>query len=267
MKERIDNLLVKKGFFTTRQKSKYAIDNKNIYVNGILIEKSSKLVEENVNIEIKGEVMPYVGRGGLKLKKALQCFEISIQNKICIDVGASTGGFTDCMLQDGAERVYAIDVGHSQLASKLINNSKVVNLENTNIKEINADSFEKVDFITIDVSFISLTQVLNKTYELLKENGEIIALIKPQFEAGVSNINKNGIVKDTKIHAKVIEKIVLYSNSLGFEVLGITYSPIKGNAGNIEYLCYMKKNNSKIDLFKIREKIKKIVEESHKKLK
>ena len=267
MKERIDNLLVKKDFFTTRQKAKYAIDNKNIYVDGIAIEKSSKLVDESANIEIKGEVMPYVGRGGLKLEKALQCFEISIQNKICIDVGASTGGFTDCMLQNGAEKVYAIDVGHSQLDSKLISNPKVVNLENTNIKEVNTDNFKKADFISIDVSFISLTQVLDKTYELLKENGEIVVLIKPQFEAGASNINKNGIVKDTKIHAKVIEKVVLYSNSLGFEILGITYSPIKGNEGNIEYLCYMKKKNSKIDLFKTREEIKRIIEESHKKLK
>lgn len=267
MKERIDNLLVKKGLFITRQKAKYAIDNKNIYVDGKLIEKSSKLVEENANIEIKGEVMPYVGRGGLKLKKAIQYFEIIIQNKICIDIGASTGGFTDCMLQNGAEKVYAIDVGHSQLAPQLTNNPKVVNLENTNIKEINLVTFEKVDFISIDVSFISLIQVLDKAHGLLKESGEIVILIKPQFEAGVSNINKNGIVKDKKIHAKVIEKIVLYSNSLGFQILGITYSPIKGNAGNIEYLCYMKKSNNKIDLFKTREEIKQIVEEAHKNLK
>lgn len=267
MKERIDNLLVKKGFFTTRQKAKFAIDNKNIYVNNIIVEKSSKLVEENANIEIKGNVMQYVGRGGLKLEKALQVFKIILQNKTCIDIGASTGGFTDCMLQNGAQKVYAIDVGHGQLDESLINNSKVINLESTNIKEIDVEKFEKVDFISIDVSFISLTQVLENAYKLLKENAEIVVLIKPQFEAGIDNIGKNGIVKNSKIHNKVIEKIIMFSNSLGFEILGIDYSPIKGQVGNIEYLCYMKKNNKKIDLFKIREEIRQTVEEAHKKLK
>ena len=267
MKERIDNLLVRKGFFETRQKAKFAIDNGNIYVNNIVIEKSSKLIEEDVNIEVRGKIMPYVSRGGLKLEKAIQVFKIVLQNKTCIDIGASTGGFTDCMLQNGAQKVFAIDVGYGQLDEKIKNNPKVINLEKTNIKEINIDNFEKVDFISIDVSFISLTQVLDNAYKLLKNNAEIVILIKPQFEAGVENISKNGIVKNPKIHNKVIEKIIMFSNSLGFEILGVNYSPIKGLAGNIEYLCYMKKNSKKIDLFKIREEVKQIVEESHKKLK
>lgn len=266
MKERIDNLLVKRNYFTTRQKAKFAIENKNIYVNNILVEKSSKLIEEDANIEIKGKVLQYVSRGGLKLEKALTTFNIQLHNKICIDIGASTGGFTDCMIQNGAQIVYAIDVGNSQLDESLVKNPKVINLENTNIKEIDIENFEKVNFISIDVSFISLIQVLDIAYRLLKEDSEIVILIKPQFEAGIENINKNGIVKSQKIQAKVIEKIVLFSNSLGFQILGLDYSPIKGIAGNIEYLCYMKKKNEKIDLLKTREKIKQIVEESHKKL-
>lgn len=266
MKERIDNILVKKGYFTTRQKAQYAINNKNIYVNNKLIEKSGKLIEEDSNIEIRGKVMPYVSRGGLKLEKALKVFNINLQGKTCMDIGASTGGFTDCMLQNGANKVYAVDVGHDQLDESLIGNEKIINLEDTNIREINIENFEKVDFISIDVSFISLTQVLDNAFKLLKEDGEIVVLIKPQFEAGIDNINKNGIVKNTKIHVKVIEKIILFSNSLGLGVLGIDYSPIKGSAGNIEYLCYMKKNNKKIDLLKIREKTKQVVEKSHKEL-
>lgn len=267
MKERIDNVLVKQGYFTTRQKAKYAIENKNIYVNNILIEKSSKLISEDAQIEIRGKVLPYVSRGGLKLEKAIQVFNINLEEKVCIDIGASTGGFTDCMLQNNAKKVYAIDVGHEQLDESLIKNPKVINIEDTNIKEIDINKQEKADFISIDVSFISLTQVLENAYKLLKENAEIVILIKPQFEAGIDNINKNGIVKNPKIHTKVIEKIILFANSIGFTILDIDYSPIKGPSGNIEYLCYMKKQNTKIDLFKEREKIKQVVEESHRKLK
>ncbi len=267
MKERIDNLLVKKGYFTTRQKAKYAIQNKNIYVNNILVEKVSKLVEETANIEIIGEVLPYVSRGGMKLAKAIQVFGIKLNGKTCVDIGASTGGFTDCMLQNGAEKVYAIDVGSEQLDESLVNNPKVINMENTNIKEISTDNFKNIEFISIDVSFISLTQVLENAYKLLDNSGEIVILIKPQFEAGQENINKNGIVKSAKIHMKVIEKILLFSDSLGFKILGIDYSPIKGSAGNIEYLCYMKKENDKIDLFKARNIIKQTVENAHKQLK
>ncbi len=211
MKERIDILLVKRGYFKTRQKAKYAIENHDIYVNDKLVEKISKTYEEDCKIEIKKETLKYVGRGGLKLEKAINEFNIILKDKICMDIGASTGGFSDCMLQEGAKKVYAIDVGHDQLDEKLQIDKRIVNLEGTNIKDIKIEEFEKIDFISIDLSFISLLNVLDIAYKLLSNMGEIVVLIKPQFEAGRENINKNGIVKDKKIHKKVIEKVLLYS--------------------------------------------------------
>lgn len=267
MKDRIDNILVEKGYFETRQKAKYAIEGKCVYVNDILIEKSSKIFEDNCKIEIQGETLPFVSRGGLKLDKAISEFKISLQNKACMDIGASTGGFTDCMIQNGASLIYAIDVGHNQLAEKLKNDKRVVNLEGINIKEIDIEKFKKVDFIATDVSFISLTNVLDKAYKLLKDNGEMVILIKPQFEAGKEYINKNGVVKDKKVHLRVVEKVLLFANSLGFKIEQIDYSPIKGPAGNIEYIVYMKKEDEKLDLFSLRENIKIVVEKAHKELK
>jgi len=269
MKERIDILLVKKGYFETRQKAKYAIENECVYADNKLVDKVSKSFEEDCNIEIKGETLPFVSRGGLKLDKAIKIFDINLKEKICMDIGASTGGFTDCMLQNGATKVYAVDVGHDQLDEKLINDERVVNLEGTNIKNVDINSLEKVDFISVDVSFISLTSVLETAYKLLKNTGEIVTLIKPQFEAGKEHINKNGVVKDNKVHQRVIEKILLFANSVGFTVDNIDYSPVKGPAGNIEYLMYMKKETEtkKADLFKAREQIKNIVKKSHKELK
>lgn len=268
MKDRIDTILVNRGYFETRQKAQYAIENKGVYVNDILVEKSSKNFEEDCKIEVKEEILPFVSRGGLKLDKAIKVFCINLKNKVCMDIGASTGGFTDCMLQNGAIQVFSIDVGHDQLAKKLKEDKRVINLEGTNIRQIDAEKIEKVDFISIDVSFISLTNVLDKAYKLLKDNGEIVVLIKPQFEAGKEFINKNGVVKDKKVHMRVIEKIILYANSVGFKINTLDYSPIKGPAGNIEYIMHMeKKEASKIDLFCIREKIKDIVEKSHKELK
>lgn len=267
MKDRIDNILVEKGYFPTRQKAKYAIEGKCVYVNDILIEKSSKVFEDNCKIEIQGETLPFVSRGGLKLDKAIREFKISLQNKVCMDIGASTGGFTDCMIQNGASIVYAIDVGHNQLAKELVNDKRVVNLEGINIKEVNVEEFQKVDFISTDVSFISLTNVLDKAYKLLKDNGEMVILIKPQFEAGKEYINKNGVVKDKKVHLRVVEKVLLFANSLGFKIEQIDYSPIKGPAGNIEYIVYMKKEDEKLDLFSLRENIKIVVEKAHKELK
>lgn len=269
MKDRIDSILVKRGYFNTRQKAKYAIENKNVYVDGQIVEKSSKSFEENCNIEIKGEILPFVSRGGLKLDKAIKVFNINLNEKICADIGASTGGFTDCMLQNGADKVYSIDVGHDQLDEKLKIDKRVINLEGTNIKEIDIQKIEKVDFISIDVSFISLTAILDKAYELLKINGEVVLLIKPQFEAGKEYINKNGVVKDKKMHCKVVEKVILYANSLSFKFLQLDYSPIKGPAGNIEYIVHMKKTDEQnnLDLFSLRETIKNIVGESHKQLK
>lgn len=269
MEYRIDNLLVDKGFFLSRQKAKYAIDNKNVFANGKLIEKSSKMCDENATIEIKGDTLKFVSRGGLKLDKAIKVFNIDLTNQICMDIGASTGGFTDCMLQNNAKKVYSVDVGHNQLDEKLLNDNRVINLEGTNIKELNIQDFEDIDFISIDVSFISLTQVLDRAFSLLKYDGKIVILIKPQFEAGKEYINKNGVVKDKRIHERVIEKILIYSNSLGFNIKQIDYSPIKGPAGNIEYLVYMVKeqNKDKMDLFRMREKIKDLVDKSHKELK
>lgn len=263
--KRIDCLLVEKKHFSTRQKAQYAIKQKCIFVEGELIDKPSKMVEEGSKIEIKGEVLPFVSRGGLKLQKAIEVFGISLQGKIAMDIGASTGGFTDCMLQHGVRKVYAIDVGHGQLVDSLKEDKRVVNLEGTNIKEV-SEEWEKVDFISIDVSFISLTHVLEKAYQLLKENGEMVVLIKPQFEAGPEALNKNGIVKDKKTHAKVIEKIMLYASSLGFTVQSLEYSPIKGGNGNIEYLLYVQKTKNEFDLFAKRENIKQIVEMAHKEL-
>ena len=260
--KRIDCLLVEKKHFSTRQKAQYAIKQKCISVEGELVDKPSKMVEEGSKIEIKGEVLPFVSRGGLKLQKAIEVFGISLQGKIAMDIGA----FTDCMLQHGVRKVYAIDVGHGQLVDSLKEDKRVVNLEGTNIKEVSEEKIEKVDFISIDVSFISLTQVLEKSHQLLKENGEMVVLIKPQFEAGPEALTKNGIVKDKKIHAKVIEKIMLYASSLGFTIQSLAYSPIKGGNGNIEYLLYVQKTKNEFDLFAKREKTKQIVEMAHKEL-
>lgn len=268
IKERLDSILVTKGYFKSRAKAKYAIDSGNIYVNNIQITKSSKLISEEDNIEVRGETLKYVSRGGLKLEKAINVFEINLNNKICMDIGASTGGFTDVMLQNGAKKVYSVDVGHDQLDEKLINNKKVINLEGTNIKDIDVKDFNTIDFISTDVSFISILQVIPKIYELLKIKGNAVILIKPQFEVGKQNLNKNGVVKDIKIHKKILESIIEQINKIGFEILNLNYSPIKGPAGNIEYLLYIEKNeNNLLDSFELKNKINKVTEEAFKRLK
>ncbi len=267
MKDRIDNILVNKGYFESRQKAKYAIENKCVFVNDVLVEKCSKVFSDDCKIEVKGEILPFVSRGGLKLDKAIKVFDISLNDKVCMDIGASTGGFTDCMLQNGAKKVFAVDVGHEQLDDKLKNDARVINLEGINIRDIEVEKFEKVDFTSIDVSFISLVNVLDKAYDLLKDNAEIVVLIKPQFEAGKESINKNGVVRDAKVHCRVVEKVVLFANSLGFSIKKIDYSPIKGPAGNIEYIMYMQKKVEKIDLYNMRKEINELVQKSHKELK
>lgn len=268
IKERLDSILVTKGYFKSRAKAKYAIDSGNIYVNNIQITKSSKLISEEDNIEVRGETLKYVSRGGLKLEKAVNVFEINLNDKICMDIGASTGGFTDVMLQNGAKKVYSVDVGHDQLDEKLINNEKVINLEGTNIKDIDVKDFNAIDFISTDVSFISILQVIPKIYELLKIKGNAVILIKPQFEVGKQNLNKNGVVKDIKIHKKILESIIEQINKIGFEILNLDYSPIKGPAGNIEYLLYIEKNeNNLLDSFELKNKINQITEEAFKRLK
>ena len=268
IKERLDSILVTKGYFKSRAKAKYAIDSGNIYVNNIQITKSSKLISEEDNIEVRGETLKYVSRGGLKLEKAINVFEINLNNKICMDIGASTGGFTDVMLQNGAKKVYSVDVGHDQLDEKLINNEKVINLEGTNIKDIDVKDFNAIDFISTDVSFISILQVIPKIYELLKIKGNAVILIKPQFEVGKQNLNKNGVVKDIKIHKKILESLIEQIYKIGFEILNLDYSPIKGPAGNIEYLLYIEKNeNNLLDSFELKNKINKVTEDAFKRLK
>lgn len=268
IKDRIDNLLVKRNFFASRQKAKFAIENKTVYVDNILIEKPGKLVGIEDKIEIRGDVLPFVSRGGLKLEKAIREFKINLHEKICMDIGASTGGFTDCMLQNKAKKVYAIDVGHDQLSDKLINNSKVINMEGTNIKELEAKNFEGIDFIGTDVSFISIVHVLPKIYELLKIKGKAVVLIKPQFEAGKTNINKNGVVKDIKVHKKIVNNVIGLANKIGFKILELTYSPIKGPAGNIEYLMYIEKNEDNfLNTYEMKNTIDNMVEKAFKALK
>lgn len=267
-KERIDKFLVKNNTFNSRQKVKYAIENGNIYVNGIQETKVSRMVGEEDKIEVKGEVLPYVSRGGLKLEKAIKEFNIKLRDKVCIDIGASTGGFTDCMLQNGAKKVYAIDVGTEQLDEKIKNDIRVINMEKTNIKDVSQKDIEQADFIGTDVSFISIVHVLPKIYELLKTEKNAVVLIKPQFEAGPQYINKNGVVKDIKIHRKIILNTILLASKLGFQILNIDYSPIKGPAGNIEYLLYLEKNEDSIlDEFNIKKQIESITTEAFKKLK
>lgn len=268
LKERIDIVLVKKGLFPTRQKAKYAIENGNVYVNEVQIKKSNKIISHDDKIVVKGEGLNYVSRGGLKLERAIQEFEINLKDKVCADIGASTGGFTDCMLQNGATKVYAIDVGHSQLDNTLLEDSRVINMEGTNIREFDTNTIEKLDFISSDVSFISETHVLPKIYEMLKIKGKSVILIKPQFEAGKINLNKNGVVKNIKVHQKVIHNIIIFANKLGFRIINLTYSPIKGPAGNIEYLLYLEKNeNNLLDLYKMKNEIISITTKASKELK
>ncbi len=241
-KVRLDNLLVQKGLTESREKAKALIMAGQIYIENQKCDKAGMMVDpDKTEIELRGETLKYVSRGGLKLEKAMKEFPISLTSKVCMDIGASTGGFTDCMLQNGAEKVYAVDVGYGQFAWKLRNDSRVVNMERTNIRYVTEEQIgEKLDFASIDVSFISLKLVLPVAKTLLKDSGEIVALIKPQFEAGREQVGKKGVVKDALVHLSVVKGIVEFSQSIGFLVKGIAYSPIKGPEGNIEYLIYLK---------------------------
>lgn len=244
MKERLDLLLVKRNLATSREKAKAIIMSGNVYVDGEKEDKAGTMFEDTVSIEVRGKTLKYVSRGGLKLEKAMECFGISLTDQICMDIGASTGGFTDCMLQNGAKKVYSVDVGHGQLDWKLRNDERVVCMEKTNIRYVTKDDErigDLLDFASIDVSFISLTKVLIPVKELLKEQGEVVALIKPQFEAGREQVGKKGVVRDKKVHLQVIEQITEFAKSIGFSLLHLDFSPIKGPEGNIEYLLHMKK--------------------------
>lgn len=243
MKERLDVLLVQQGLAQSREKAKAIIMSGNVFVNGQREDKAGASFDETkIKIEVKGNSLKYVSRGGLKLEKAMTAFDISLLDKICMDIGASTGGFTDCMLQNGAIRVYAVDVGHGQLDWKLRSLEQVVCMEKTNFRYMKPEDIpDKLDFASVDVSFISLTKILIPARNLLREDGHMVCLIKPQFEAGKDKVGKKGVVREPETHEEVISKIVDYADSIGFEVLGLEHSPIKGPEGNIEYLIYIGK--------------------------
>ena len=242
MKERLDVLLVKRNLAGSREKAKAIIMSGIVYVDGQKEDKAGTTFPEDVQIEVRGHTLPYVSRGGLKLEKALKCFDVSVEGKVCTDVGSSTGGFTDCMLQNGAVRVYAIDVGRGQLDWKLRQDERVVCMEKTNIRYVKPEDLgEPIDFSSIDVSFISLSKVLGPIRDYLTDNGHITALIKPQFEAGREKVGKKGVVRDKSTHIEVIDNVIAYALSIGFRVLDLTFSPIKGPEGNIEYLVHLEK--------------------------
>ncbi len=242
MKERLDVLLVKRNLAESREKAKAIIMSGNVFVEGQREDKAGSTFSEEVHIEVKGSKLPYVSRGGLKLEKAIANFDVELQDKVCTDVGSSTGGFTDCMLQNGARKVFAIDVGTNQLAWKLRQDERVVCMEKTNIRYVTPEDLgEAIDFSSIDVSFISLTKVLLPIRNYLKDNGQIVALIKPQFEAGREKVGKKGVVREKSTHYEVIEMVLSYAVSIGFQVLDLDFSPIKGPEGNIEYLAHLQK--------------------------
>ena len=242
MKERLDVLLIKRNLAESREKAKAIIMAGNVFVDGQREDKAGSMFQDTVQIEVKGSALKYVSRGGLKLEKAMSHFGLALDGKVCMDVGSSTGGFTDCMLQNGAVKVYAVDVGHGQLAWKLRQDERVVCMEKTNIRYVvPEDIAEPVDFSSIDVSFISLTKVLLPVRNLLTEDGEVVCLIKPQFEAGREKVGKKGVVRDSKVHEEVIDKVMEYARSISFEPLHLEFSPIKGPEGNIEYLLHLKK--------------------------
>lgn len=243
MKERLDVILVQEGYAASREKAKAIIMAGDVFVDGQREDKAGTTFElSKIRLEIRGNTLPFVSRGGLKLDKAVKKFGFSLQDRICMDIGASTGGFTDCMLQNGAKRVYSVDVGHGQLDWKLRNDERVVCMEKTNFRYLKPEDIEDTpDFASVDVSFISLTKILLPARAILSEEGEMVCLIKPQFEAGRDKIGKKGVVRDKAVHEEVIRKIIDYVYMIGFDVLSLDYSPIKGPEGNIEYLLHLKK--------------------------
>ena len=246
MKQRLDVILINQGYATSREKARAIIMSGNVFVKGQREDKAgSTFEEEGIDLLVKGNPLKYVSRGGLKLEKALSEFPIELEGKVCMDIGASTGGFTDCMLQNGAAKVYSVDVGHGQLDWKLRNDERVVCMEKTNFRYMKPDDIEdKLDFASCDVSFISLDKILPPAYELLKDGAAMVCLIKPQFEAGREKVGKKGVVRDKSVHEEVIFKVLKLAEETGFRVLGLTYSPIRGPEGNIEYLVYIKKTKA-----------------------
>lgn len=247
-KERLDVLLVNRGLAPSREKAKTMIMAGDVFVENQREDKAGSTFPINANIEVRGEQLKYVSRGGLKLEKAMQEFPITLEKTVCMDIGASTGGFTDCMLQNGAAKVFAVDVGYGQFAWKLRQDPRVVCMEKTNIRYVTPEDIgEQLDFASVDVSFISLSKVLPAAKELLKDGGEMVCLIKPQFEAGKEKVGKKGVVRDKNVHIEVIQNVITYATGNGFQVLGLSYSPVKGPEGNIEYLIHLRKSDEATD--------------------
>ncbi|GAB6099007.1 TlyA family RNA methyltransferase [Halanaerocella petrolearia] len=267
-KERLDIVVRDRGLFPSRSKAKRAIMAGLVYVNDQQVDKAGTQIDIEADIRVKGQVHPYVGRGGLKLEKALELFDLSVEDKVVVDIGASTGGFTDCALQNGAKKVYAIDVGYNQLAWKLRNDNRVVCMEKTNARYLEQDDIEELgDLGTVDVSFISLTKILPALYKLVKSTGEIMTLIKPQFEAGPDKVGDKGVVRDPIIHQEVINKVLEFAKELGLTPLDVSYSPITGGKGhNIEYLAHFscRKETPNINWS---TKVDQVIEEAHQELK
>jgi 23S rRNA (cytidine1920-2'-O)/16S rRNA (cytidine1409-2'-O)-methyltransferase len=248
-KERIDVLMVKNGLSASREKAKATIMAGNVFVGGQRVDKPGIELQEDVLIELKGETLPFVSRGGLKLAKAVEAFQLPFKDQVVVDIGSSTGGFTDCVLQNGAKRVYAIDVGYGQLDWKLRTDPRVVSMERVNARYLDENSLpEKVDWVVSDVAFISITKIFPAMLAILKDDGQVLSLIKPQFEAGREFVGKKGVVKDRNVHKQVLETVLSQAENLGFHVLGLDYSPIRGPEGNIEYLAWLAlQTNSDID--------------------
>lgn len=264
MKERLDVLLVQRGLAPSREKAKAIIMSGIVFVDNQREDKAGSFFDEKVNIEVRGKTLKYVSRGGLKLEKAMEEFGVELDNKVCMDVGASTGGFTDCMLQNGATKVYSVDVGHGQLAWKLVQDERVVCMDKTNIRYVTPEDIDDVlDFASIDVSFISLTKVLLPVKNLLRDNGQVVCLIKPQFEAGREKVGKKGVVRDKKVHIEVIENVIDFAKEIGFAILNLDFSPVKGPEGNIEYLLYLEKMSEGEEKEQAQVDPIKVVEDSH----
>ena len=267
MKERLDMLLVKRNLVPSREKAKAIIMSGIVYVNGQKEDKAGTMFEDTSLIEVRGSTLKYVSRGGLKLEKAMTHFGICLEGKICMDVGASTGGFTDCMLQNGAIKVYAVDVGHGQLDWKLRNDERVICMEKTNIRYVKGeDVADKIQFASIDVSFISLSKVLEPVKELLTDDAQVVCLIKPQFEAGREKVGKKGVVREKDTHLEVIEKVMAFAQSIDFGIQNLEFSPIKGPEGNIEYLLHLQNHPEQYGQTKGEVNLLEVVEEAHKTL-
>lgn len=263
-KERLDVLMVNNGLAASRELAKAYIMAGDVYVDGNKEDKAGTKVDVNANIELRGKVMPYVSRGGYKLEKAMEVFPVTIEGKICMDIGSSTGGFTDCMLQNGASKVYSIDVGYGQLAWKLRNDERVVCMEKTNVRYITEEQVpDQPQFASVDVSFISLTKVIPPALNVMSDDAQLVCLIKPQFEAGREKVGKKGVVRDKKVHEEVILKIIDFAFEIGLNVIGIDFSPIKGPEGNIEYLIMLDRKNEGLTIEEAHKAAHDIEEQSH----